>query len=410
MAKVVVAGTFDSKTEPLGLLVDLLRARGEDPVTIDTSVFEHDYKTTWSSAAVAEAAGKDHATLAARGRSEAISVMSEGAAIILRRLVDMKGVSALVGLGGSNAATIFARLARELPIGIPKILMSTSVVGDNRGIVGGSDAVLLYPVVDIDGSNAILDRMVERLADTAVALKSEPLSTETRGKKRIGLSMYGVTTPCVHAIATDLRKAGMEPLIFHANGPGGRSLEAFAAEGLVDAVVDATLAELGNELLGGGFPAGPDRLTGATRAGIPQIVAPGAIDMIAFGPRNTVPERFEDHVIHAHNALVTLVRTTQAECHAIGVRLAERMGTPAGSATLCIPLGGTSMLDKPGGVFCNPEAVAAFSAGFSSKADPTIRVVTSKANINDPEFASLMVAELNEILNSDGPVRAGATG
>lgn len=402
MSRIVIAGAFDSKAVPLGLLIDMLRERGEDPIIIDTSVFSGDPAVTYPARDVAAHAGCKHEELPARGRAEAVAVMSKGAAAILSGLADKGEVGALVCMGGSNGTMVFSHLAPVLPLGIPKILMATAVAGDTRPIMGASDVVMMYPVVDVDGQNAVLHRMLERLADIAAAIKTNrPLGQETRARKAVALSMYGVTTPCVQRASELLDQIGFEPIVFHANGTGGRSIEDLAAQKIVDGIIDATIAELGAELLGGAFPTGPDRMTSAARHGVPQVIAPGAIDTIAFGARSTVPEKYEDHKIVAHNELVTLVRTTPDECRAIGVRLAERLDRPKTRAVVCIPLGGTSMLDKAGAVFHDPDAVAAFRDGFKENARPGIGVVQSSHNINDPDFADLLVAELQSLMGEE---------
>lgn len=409
MSRIVVAGSFDTKAQPLALLLEELRDRGEQAITIDTSVFPGDPSADHPATDVAARAGKSHDDLPPLGRADAVSVMSRGAADILAELCDRGDVGALVCMGGSNAATVFSHLAPVLPLGIPKILMSTSVAGDTRPVVGAEDVVLLYPVVDVDGDNAILRRMIGRLAGTAAALKaSEPLGADERDRPVVALTMYGVTTPCVQRVSKQIGEAGMEPLVFHANGPGGRSVESLAAQGMVDGVVDATLAELGNELLGGAFPAGPDRLTHAARMGVPQVIAPGAIDMIAFGPRSTVPEAFESRVMIEHNELVTLVRTTPEDCRRIGTLVAERLATPQGATVVCIPLGGTSMLDKPGEAFFDPDAIRAFSDGLKAVAGTGIEIVEARDNINDPEFADLLFDHLKAVMSTAKDDGAGA--
>ena len=399
MSRVVVVGTHDTKGKPFAILEAALKALGETPITIDTSVFPSDVNVTYSAEAVAESAGERHGDLAPRGRADAVRVMATGAANILGELVSQGDVGVLVLMGGSNAATVFTYLVPEVPLGIPKILMSTTVSGDARALVNGADTVLIYPVVDVDGDNTILRAMIRRLASTAVVLKSDGPLTVGSKERRVALSMYGVTTPCVQLVEKHLRLLGVEPLVFHANGSGGTTIEKFAHQWLIDAVADVTLAELSNEVLGGDFPAGPDRMSSVSAVGIPQVIAPGAIDMIAFGPGRRVPERFEGHVIHAHNDLVTLVRTTPDECRRIGLRLAERLGEPEAETVVCIPLGGTSMMDKAGEVFHDPEAVQAFLDGFSGAAADSITIETTPKNINDPEFAARIFGHLARMLD-----------
>ena len=373
--------------------------KGETPILIDTSVFAGDLDATYSADEVALRAGYNHDDIPPLGRAQAVRAMSKGAASVLSELHARGEVGALVCMGGSNSATVFSHLVPVLPIGIPKILMATVVAGDTRPFMGSSDVVLLYPVVDVDGSNLILNDMIERLADTAVAISADrDFGQRKRTRRAAGLSMFGVTTPCIQRVSRKLVEMDIEPFVFHANGTGGRSLETFAAQGILDCVVDATMAELGNELLGGVLDAGKDRFAGTARAGLPQVIAPGAIDMINFGPRNTVPERFQDCQMIMHNELVTLVRTSPEDCLRIGNLAAERLGGAVDRTVICIPLGGTSMLDKEGAAFWNPEAVAAFAQGLRSRASPGLRIIESEHNINDPEFADLLVEQLTAIL------------
>lgn len=410
MTRVVVVGTYDTKATPLRALTQALIAAGEEPITIDTSVFASAAEVTYSADRVAEAVGEQHKKLAPRGRAEAVRVMAQGAAAILSELVSRREVGVLVLMGGSNAATVFTHLAPEVPMGIPKILMATSVAGDTKSIVDGADTVLMYPVVDVDGDNPILRAMIKRLAETAVILKAEGPMMVSDKTRRVGLTMYGVTTPCVQHVEKHLRILGVEPLVFHANGTGGTTLERFASQWLIDAVADLTMAELGNEVLGGNFPARPDRMTSVSRAGLPQVIAPGAVDMIAFGPRDTVPERFAGHKIHSHNDLVTLVRTTPEECRLIGQRLGERLGEPEAETVVSIPLGGTSMMDKAGEVFHDPEAVRAFHEGLKETASPSIQIETIDRNINDPDFAARIFGHLARFLDVQTPARSAIAG
>ena len=401
MSRIVVAGSFDSKAVPLGLLIEKLRAAGEAPIVIDTSVYAGDHGCEFSADDVAARAGANAADVASLGRAEAVGTMARGAAAILADLAARGEAGGLVCMGGSNAGTVFSRLAPVLPMGIPKILLATIAAGDTRPYIGVCDAVLLYPVVDVDGDNAILRRMIDRAARTAIALKTDQtLASERHGGKAVALSMYGVTTPCVQRISDALGAAGIERYVFHANGTGGRTVELFARDRLVDGVAEVTISELADELFGGALPAGPDRLTNAARAGVPQVIAPGAIDMINFGPRETVPARFSDRQLLAHNDLVTLVRTTPEECFDIGRLTAERLGEPKAPAAVAIPLGGVSMLDRPGQPFWDPKAVRAFEEGLCADLDPSVEVIRRKENINDPAFADLLFGKLHEFVTA----------
>ena len=222
MTRVVIVGTYDTKATPLRALTQALVAAGEDPITIDTSVFASGAEVTFSTDQVAEAIGERHEGLAVRGRAEAVRVMARGAAAILSELVSKREVGVLVLMGGSNAATVFTHLAPEVPMGIPKILMATSVAGDTKAIVDGADTVMMYPVVDVDGNNSILRAMIKRLADTAVVLKAEGPMMVSNKTRRVGLTMYGVTTPCVQHVEKHLRLLGVERLSFTPTEPAAR--------------------------------------------------------------------------------------------------------------------------------------------------------------------------------------------
>ena len=285
MSRVVIAGAFDTKAEPLEFLASTLRALGAVPVMIDTGVFGGDHGCDHPAEEVAEAAGYSLADLPPMGRAGGVSVMTRGASRILTRLLEEGEVGALVCMGGSNAAAVFTRLAPLLPIGIPKILMATSVAGETRALVGGSDVTMLYPILDIEGDNSILRGMINRLAQVAVALlRSGRLQQGSGPENSVGLTMYGVTNTCVTHCRNLLVAQGKEPLVFHANETGGRSFESFITQGLVSSAIAVTISEMTDELFGGLWPAGSDRLTAASQSGVPQAIAPGAVDMICLGP------------------------------------------------------------------------------------------------------------------------------
>ncbi|MDE0189035.1 MAG: Tm-1-like ATP-binding domain-containing protein [bacterium] len=394
MSRVVVAGAFDTKAEPLGLLVDTLTRMGAPPITIDTGVFGGDHGCVHPAGAVAEAAGYSLGDLPSLGRAEALSAMARGASAILGELVGDGKVGALVCLGGSNASVLFTHLAPVVPLGVPKVLMATSVAGETRPLVDGRDVTMIYPIVDIEGDNSILRAMIARLARVTVALLgSGPLSDPEGPAESVGMTMYGLTNPCVTHCRSLLSSAGLESVVFHANGTGGRTFESFISQGLVSSVIDITISEITDELFGGLWPAGPERLRTAARVGVPQVVAPGAIDMICVGPLATLPERFRSRAIQAHNELVTLVRTTPEENHRMGRTVAERLGTPQEKTAVLVPMKGFSGLDIEGGPFHNPEAVDAFLEGVISCVAPSVSVVGVDHHINDLEFAEALVRE-----------------
>jgi len=394
MSRVVVAGAFDTKAEPLGLLVETLTGMGSPPITIDTGVFGGDHGCRYPAEAVAEAAGYSLGQVPSLGQAEAVSAMARGASVILGELVADGKVGALVCLGGSNASVLFTHLAPVVPLGVPKVLMATSVAGETRPLVDGRDVTMIYPIVDIEGDNSILRAMIARLARVTVALLgSGPLSDPEGPAESVGMTMYGLTNPCVTHCRSLLSSAGLESVVFHANGTGGRTFESFISQGLVSSVIDITISEITDELFGGLWPAGPERLRTAARMGVPQVVAPGAIDMICVGPLSTVPEIFRSRTVQSHNELVTLVRTTPEENYRMGRTVAERLGTPQARTAVLVPLRGFSGLDVEGGPFHDPEAVDAFLEGVNSGVAPSVSVVGVDHHINDREFAEALVGE-----------------
>lgn len=395
MSSVVVAGAFDTKAQPLKFLAENLRVLGVAPITIDTGVFGGDHGCDYPAEAVAEAGGFPLQDLPSLGRAGAVRVMTRGASRLLGRLIEAGEVGALVCMGGSNAAAVFSNLAPLVPVGIPKILMATSVAGETRALVGGSDVTMLYPIVDIEGDNSILRGMITRLAHVAAALvKSGQLVQAGEPERSVALTMYGVTNTCVAHCRDLLDARGIESLVFHANGAGGRSFESFITQGLVSLAMDVTISDVTDELFGGLWPAGPDRLRAASRAGVPQVVVPGAIDMICVGPLASLPEAFRNRTYQAHNDLVTLVRTTPEENYRLGQTVAERLGTPSAAASVLVPMQGVSELDVEGGPFHDPDAVEAFAEGVQSALAPgsPVRLVRLSHHINDREFAEALVA------------------
>ena len=403
MSRVVVAGAFDTKAEPLGLLVEMLTRMGAPPIAIDTGVFGGDHGCDYPAEAVAEAGGHLLAELASAGRAEALSGMARGASVILRGLVESGQVGALVCLGGSNAAVLFTHLAPVVTLGVPKILMATSVAGETRPLVDGRDVTMIYPIVDIEGDSSILHSMIGRLARVAVALlDAGPLGDPEGSATSVGVTMYGLTNPCVTHCRSLLSSTGLQSVVFHANGTGGRSFESFISQGLVSSVLDVTISEITDELFGGLWPAGPERLRTAAQVGVPQVVAPGAIDMICVGPRDSLPGEFGDRTVEVHNELVTLVRTTAEENHRMGRVVAERLGVPRARTSVLVPMKGFSGLDVEGGRFHDPEAVDAFLEGIRSCVARSVSVVEVDHHINDRAFAEALVETLGSPVGARG--------
>jgi len=293
-----------------------------------------------------------------------------------------------VGLGGSQGTIAGTRVMAALPFGLPKLMVSTMASGNTRPYVGTADITMLFPVVDLAGLNrfcrAALDNAGHAIA--GMARHWQPARPAAHAEE-VAMTMFGSTTPCVTRVAAGLRERGVEPVTFHANGVGGRALEEWLAGGEFSAVLDVTTTELADALVGGHRSAGPDRLEAAGRRGVPQVVAPGALDMVNFGSPESVPPAFAGRLMHGHNPGTTLMRTTRAENARLGEWMAEKLNRARGPVALALPLRGFSAYDVAGGPFFDPEADAAFVGAVKGGLKPGIRVLEVDAHINDPAFA-----------------------
>jgi uncharacterized protein (UPF0261 family) len=304
----------------------------------------------------------------------------------------------VLGMGGSGGTALATAVMRELPIGVPKVMVSTLGSGDVGPYVGGSDIAMLHSVVDISGLNRISRRVLSNAVGAVCGMAEQPLPNENAAADRplIAATMFGVTTPCVTRIREQLEAADYEVLVFHATGNGGRSMEALIAGGMVAGVADVTTTEWADELVGGMLGAGPHRLEAAAQKGIPQVVSCGALDMVNFlGPFESVPVHFKGRHFHIHNANVTLMRTTPEECAEIGRVIAEKISAATGPTALFVPLRGVSALDREGASFHDPEADAAlFDALRRHVRTPPVELVELDLHINDPAFADAMASRL----------------
>ncbi|MEU7745125.1 Tm-1-like ATP-binding domain-containing protein [Nonomuraea sp. NPDC049158] len=406
MPTVVLIGTLDTKGEEYAWLRNRLVELGSDVLVVDAGVNEpgEPLLADVSNARVAEAAGGDLRALQEGGdRGAAVTAMGEGAAAIMAGLYAEGRVDAVLAVGGSGGSSIAARAVRDLPIGLPKLIVSTMASGDVSPYVGARDVTLMYSVVDIAGVNrvsrAILGNAAAASAGMAKAhqLARAVRTTQSDERPLIGASMFGVTTPAVDAARERLAELGYEVLVFHATGSGGRALEGLAASGLLAGVLDLTTTELADDLVGGVLSAGPDRLTAAGAHGVPQVVAPGALDMVNFGPRDTVPERFAGRLLYVHNPTVTLMRTTPEEMAELGARVAAKLGAASGPTELFVPLGGVSALDAPGMDFHDPKADAACFEALAAFPATT----RFDLHINDPEFGRAMAERLHRLISGE---------
>lgn len=400
-ARVVLVGALDTKGAEYAFVRDRLTAAGLGTLVIDTGVLgSPSIAADVDRAHVARAGGAEIEALAAAGdRNEAMTTMARGAASTVRRLHRKGEVAAIIVLGGSNAGFVMSQVAAALPIGCPKLLVSTIVAGDTRPYVGTSDLMMLYPVVDIAGLNSVSLPVLAKAADacigmlTGAALPARGADTDT-----VACTMFGVTTACVAAVQHALEEQGDEVHVFHATGTGGLALEAMIDAGYFAAVADITTTELADELLGGVCSAGPHRLEAAARRGIPQVVSVGALDMCNFGARETVPQRFTDRLLFAHNPVVTLMRTSPDECAELGRILANKLNASSGHVEVVVPTRGFSQISGPGGPFHDPDADAALVAALRSHLDPRIPLHLVDATINDEAFSTEIIQALSRVL------------
>lgn len=401
MAEVVLLGTFDTKGAEYAFLRDALEAAGCAVIMVNAGALDDpDYPVEYDRADVAHAAGADVDSLTSSGdRGAAVARMAEGAAAILQRLFAEGRVHGVLGAGGSGGTAIISQAMRQLPVGVPKLLVSTMASGDIRPYVDVSDTAMMYSVVDIAGINSI-SREVLANAATAVAAMAAAYAARTRSSSDgpvVGATMYGTTTPCVDIARHDLVAAGYEVLVFHANGSGGRAMERLIAEHRITASLDITTTELVDEIAGSTFSAGPDRLEAAGRLGIPQVVSLGGTDQITLQtPVTRLPDRFAGRTIYAHNPNITLVRTSAAECAQLGTMIAGKLNRATGAVTVFIPRRGTSMYGIAGAVFHDPRADEALFDSLIRSLRPSIDVVDMDTNINDPDFGKAMAARLIE--------------
>ncbi len=401
---IALIGTFDTKGEEFSFLRARIESAGLRTMMIDVGVLGSSPLVAGISAAeVAAAASEDLAALrreSNRGRS--VTVMALGATAILLRLHAQGSIHGVVALGGSAGTTIATAAMRALPYGFPKLMVSTLAAGDVKPYVGIKDICMMPSVLDISGLNSVSRQILSNAAAAICGMvAADP--TNPNNKPAIAATMFGVTTLCVTAARRILEQSGYDVLVFHATGTGGQAMEQLIEDGAIQAVLDLTTTELADELVGGVMSAGPHRLEAAGRKGIPQIVCPGAIDMVNFGPAETVPIKFRTRKLYVHNPTVTLMRTTPEECAAIGHITATRLNRATGPVTVLIPLQGVSAIDKLGGPFYSPEALDSYRGALKATLSPAVKLVELDAHINDDSFAR---AATDLLLQSLDPERA----
>lgn len=394
--KVLLIGTLDTKGREYAFVKSAIEARGHRVLVMDVSVLdEPPFTPDITADAVATAAGTTLAALRdAQDRGMAMQTMAKGAALLTAHGYVTRQFEGLLAMGGSGGTAVASSAMRALPMGAPKVMVSTMASGDVSAYVDISDVTMMYSVVDIAGLNRITRRVFNNAAG-AICGMIEQENTTAEDKPLIAASMFGVTTPCVTTVQQKLESAGYEVVTFHATGSGGRAMEALIREGYFTAVADLTTTEWCDELVGGVLSAGPTRLDAAAQMAIPQVVSVGALDMVNFGSIESIPARFKERRLHVHNPQVTLMRTTAEECRQLGEILAKKLNQCKASTTVLLPLKGVSAIDVKGEIFYDPVADnALFDAIRGNLSNSCVSLLELDQTINDTEFADAAFDQL----------------
>ena len=397
MAKTVcIVGTMDTKGVEFSFIKSQIESTGASTCVINTGILGEPQLTPDVSAdEVAQAGGSSLQALRDEGdRGNSVAVMAQGAATLVAEKQAAGEIDGIISLGGSAGTTIGTTAMQAVPVGVPKIMVSTLASGDTSPYVQSKDICMMYSVVDIAGINRLSRQILANAAGAIVGMVNAEVPTAAADKPLIAATMFGVTTPCVTKAREVLEAAGYEVLVFHATGPGGQAMEDLVRGGFLAGVLDVTTTELADELVGGVLSAGPDRLEAAGEAGLPQVVAPGALDMVNFGPPDTVPEQFSDRLFYQHNPTVTLMRTTPEETAELGRIMARKLSEAQGPTTVIIPTQGVSAIDTTGQPFDSPEARTAWIENLKAHIGDNVTVIEMDAHINDDEFATKLAETL----------------
>lgn len=416
MPAIALLGTMDTKGVEHGFVAERIRASGCDTLIIDVGTDgAPQIAPDISREEVARLAGINLPEIVARhDRGEAVAAMSKAAPVVLRRLCEEGRIQGVISLGGGGGTAIATAGMRALPLGFPKLMVSTLASGHTAQYVGAKDIVMFPSIVDVAGLNRISRVILQNAAGAicgmvAAAAVGTGLSAASNGDKPIiAASMFGNTTECVQQARTILEGAGYEVLVFHATGTGGRTMESLIESGMVAGVLDITTTEWADELVGGMLGAGPSRLEAAALHGIPAVVAPGCLDMVNFHAPETVPAKFSGRTFYHHNPQVTLMRTTWEECAELGAILAEKVNLSKGPVTVLLPLRGISIISAAGQPFHSPEADQALFSAIKNNLRRDIPVREIDCTINDVAFSEACAQALLSQLKTTGLPRAKA--
>ena len=397
---IAIVGALDTKGQEFEFLTNEIEKRGCQTFVINVGVLGKPLFTPDVSAEEVALAGGVQLSILVKheDRSEAMSVMTAGAAKIVSKYFGEGKFDGIISMGGGGGTAMGTNAMRALPVGVPKVMVSTIASGDTSAYVGTSDIIMIPSIVDVAGLNRISRTVYNNAAGAVCGMVGGEIEKSIDEKPLIAATMFGNTTRAVENARTILEENGYEVLVFHATGTGGRTMEMLVDNGFFTGVLDITTTEWADEICGGVLSAGSGRLDAAGKAGIPQVVTPACIDMCNFWARETVPEKYNDRLFYEWNPNITLMRTTPEENQEMGEIFAEKLNASQGPVVVFIPMGGFSELDVPGKPFWWPEADQAFVDGLKSKINPEITVVVVDTDVNDPEFSGQVARKLLEML------------
>lgn len=399
MKTVVIVGALDTKGAEYSFIKDLIEQAGLETLVVDFGVMgEPAFAPDVTRQEVAQAGGGDLAQLATgEHKDQAMQVMARGLAVVVERLHNESKLDGIIGMGGTGGTSIITSGMRTLPVGVPKVMLSTVGGGDVSPYAGTKDITFMPSIVDVAGMNSISRVMYANAAGAIIGMvqTEKPAGDE---KPLITASMFGNTTTAVNHAREIIEQAGYEVLVFHATGIGGRTMEDLIADGYIQASLDITTTELADFVCGGVFDAGGERMLAAAQAGIPAVIVPGCVDMANFNAIETMPDKYKDRQLYQWNPNVTLLRTNEEENRQMGEMIAAAANASTGPVAILLPLKGVSMLDSPGGDFWDPDADAACFAAIKQNVKAGVPVIEVDANINDSEFSGQVAQTLLDML------------
>ncbi len=399
MKTIAIAGTFDTKGRELKFIKELIEEQGVKTLCIHTGVFEPLVTPDVTNADLASAVGADiNAIIEKKDRATATDVLSRGMEALIPKLYAEGKFDGIISIGGSGGTSLATPAMRALPIGVPKVMVSTMASGDVSPYVGTSDIMMIPSVVDVEGLNDISRKIFSNAVNALVGMVQNQKEIKGDGKPLLAATMFGVTTPCIKTAKEYLEEQGYDVLVFHATGTGGQCMESLIDGGFIKGVLDITTTEWCDEVVGGVLNAGPHRLEAAGKAGIPQVVSVGALDMVNFGPWDTVPAQFKERNLYKHNPTVTLMRTTGEELAEIGGVIAEKLNGAKGKTAMMLPLKGVSAIDVEGAPFYDAEADKVLFDTLREKLSDNVELIEMDNAVNDDAFAIAAAKKLIELL------------